>query len=275
MFNTIKNIKNSIFFTIFFVIFIVAFSGKSFATNICIGETAVSATNISSIENIYCLNPATIINTDKILANLFFIPSKYEIKELNPIGSNIIYPLNSQLVIGASLDGTFNDLFKNYNLNFKMAYRINSAFSIGAGLTNSNLNIKNNSEFNSSDVSIGSLINLDSNICAGIGLSIGNNYDSSNVRFKNLYISSGIKNIENFSFDAGFNIGINDKTSFVFGAKYALIDEIDLRIAYKTQPNTLQFGIRLNILENISLTYLVDKNSNLGFSNFISLGFEL
>ena len=54
-----------------------------------------------------------------------------------------------------------------------------------------------------------------------------------------------------------------------------LIDEIDLRIAYKTQPNTLQFGIRLNISESISLTYLMDKNSNLGFSNFISLGFEL
>lgn len=271
MFNTIKNIKKSIIIIIFFV----ATFNNLLATNNIISGSFVSGTNYSAIESIYCQNPATIINLKKLSANLFVIPSKYEIKELNPYGANVIYPLNSQFAIGASLDGTFNDLYKNYNMNVNFAYRLNSTFSIGAGLSNSNLNIKNNSKFNSNDLVFGSLINLDSNICLGLGLNIGNTYDSSNIKFKNIFVSSGIKNIENFSFDAGFNIGINDRTSFVFGAKYSLIDEIDLRIAYKTQPNTLQFGIRLIILESISLTYLVDKNSNLGFSNFISLGFEL
>ncbi len=271
MYKAIKNIIILIFINFMLLFGII----DLFCNDYAYINSFSNASSCSDFVNFDIVNPAIIYREDSLNINLAFSPYRYQMKELNPIAINLNIPISGQLKIYSDLSGIFNDLYSNYKLNISSAYSINKAFSFGAGLKYSSINIKDNGEFSEIDISIGSIIDLSRIFCIGLSAELGNNYDSTDFQIKQICLSGGIINIENFNFDLGFNIDIDKQTSMIFGAKYYINESIALRLAYKTQPNSIQAGIKIKLLKYLELYYLLDKNSNLGYSNSLIIGIEL
>jgi hypothetical protein len=268
MYRTIKNIKLSIIFTFVF------FSGinELICNEYSYINSFSNASSCSEFIKFDLVNPAIISKTDSLEINFGFSPNRYLMSELNPIAAESIIPINKQLKIHTDLSGVFNDLYSNFNFGISSSYNLNRVFCLGIGMKYSSINIKDNGNYSKYDILIGSLIDLSSNFRIGVSANFANNYDSSNIEFKQISISSGFYNIENFNFDIGFNIEINNYTSFIIGTKYNISENIALRFAYKTKPNTIEAGIKIKLLKYLDLFYLLDRNSNLGYSNSLVIG---
>ncbi len=219
-------------------------------------------------------NPAYVNINGNYETRLIISPYRFGLKELSPVEAGISLRIEDRHNINFSIFNIGNNLYGESSFELGYAVKIANKIIIGSAVDFNIMKIENFANYNMLRLHIGSKLLLTEDFSAGFSLLNLNkaSYGSDSIYvWQSAIIGISHKLSENFIFDADAIIDITRKTGFSIGFLYEIHDNLDLRIATRTEPAFYEIGIKLKNIYGFDLVLMSQYNSILGISPVLGL----
>jgi len=219
-------------------------------------------------------NPVTYLSNFNYTADLSILPQSFGIDKLSPMRLTLSLPLDSSFRLIPSTSGIFNNLYRQNQFALDAAYNITNFFAFSAGYSYNIFEIKDVEKYEYTAVRANSLISFTQNISLGLGINL-EKYSENEFELSSSSLGICYEVDDDFAFDISGYFYNNFPSSIIVSSKLNIIEDLNIRLAYKINPNTISGGISYNFIDNFSLFYILERHYYLGFSHYINLRFEL
>ncbi|MGD8780314.1 MAG: hypothetical protein PVH88_15285 [Ignavibacteria bacterium] len=258
-------------FTILSIAFLVLFSGKSSAQlNPGARQIALANSSVAQDNDVFALfnNPAGLSFSSNNQLGVFYSPAPFGLSEL----ANGFSGYKHNFQFGTVAAGYMTYGFELYRENmFTIAYSnfIDKKFSVGAAINYHTLSIERYGNDNSISFNIGGIASIQKNLRLGFlfeNLSRSSFGEEAN-QIPVVY-NSGLS--YDISKDITINAAVEKELDFdpsmKFGMEYKLIENFELRLGYKNEPDTFAAGVGINY-SIFNLDYAFYSHQYLGLTH--------
>jgi hypothetical protein len=240
----------------------------NFSPRISFPISSISVQDISD-------NPAKLINIERNTIATSYIPSTFGLKELNSHFLNFSYGHDS-LIHFVNISGIFQGIYTYSSLGYSIGYKAFEKFTPSITLSYNYINIKDFNSFGNISFDIGGVLELDKNL--DFGFSITNIFNSSLESNNNITKQKALFGFEyklhsEFIFQLGTEIRIENSSSVILSFIKRMEEFGNIGLSYSTEPQMIQFNLKLNALDDVQIYYDMNFHSILGVTNRFGLGY--
>ncbi|MFP4369451.1 MAG: hypothetical protein ACLFR2_07720 [Candidatus Kapaibacterium sp.] len=204
-------------------------------------------------------------------------PSKFGISELNSAYMAAGFFYSDNIIFRAGFGGIVNDIFSEYTAKAAGTYLFDN-FALGFEAEYSNLMVTDFNSFGYLSLNIGGLISIDKSMNAGFRLkniNAGSYPGSSAPVYRELSAGMSFEPGDKLSADINAIILLDRTFGLSAALAYNYLELLQARIAYLTNPDTMEFSVWYSATENISIAYTLNYHTVLGFSNRIGSAWKM
>lgn len=217
----------------------------------------------------YNHNPSIISTLDYSLISFKFIPSRFGMNELSPSSISFAQPLLNDIAAGINLSGISNQLYNEIAGSISSGIELSKFLKFGINIELLHISVKNYSSQYALRADAGGLLDLSDAISAGFVIkNITKDYykGADKTALMNAIFGIGFKLLDNLYFDIDASIVFNHNSGIALAGLYEIEDILYLRTAALTNPRSIEFGTKVEILDYLSISGLVNYHDMLGFS---------
>ncbi len=228
--------------------------------------------NVADVK--YPVNPARVSTNESHSIYLESAPSKFGMKELTPVMAFYRSKIVERVYIGGALAGLGNELYSEFGGAVVSALQLGEMFTFGVSLEANRIDIQNYGSDNIVKINLGGLIELSDYLTAGFAFLNANHgrYEGGGkTALQTGIFGFGIEAAEELCFDINGIIRMNRNTGFSIAGKYAFQDIGAVRIAYLTNPQTVEGGVNINTFDFLDIHASLQHHHRLGFSQYFGV----
>lgn len=237
-------------------------------------QISLANSDVALSNDVFALfnNPAGLSQINWREVGIYYSPAPFGLTEL----ANGYIAFNEPFSFGSLSVGGMTygfEIYRESKISAAYAYNYQNRFFVGASINFHTVSIQNYGNDNAFYLNIGGLAYLTNDFRFGFSFhninraSFGNEDDQIPV-----ILNSGISYdlIPTLTLNAAIEKDIKQKTSFMFGIDYDLIEYLSLRSGFSNEPSRFSAGIGINY-SLISLDYAMFTHSDLGLTHQVGL----
>ena len=233
------------------------------------GAGSASLTEISGL-----VNPAQLGNFKK--NNIFFSvsPLKYGLKELNPAVLFAGVNINDKFSFGGGIFGISNDLYTELSFTVAGSYKIGDKFVTGGSIEYSNLSVSGFGNDYMLQFNIGGLIFISDKLKSGFifrNLGRDSYTGGEETVHQSAVFGLGYKIDQSFSIDVDAIVVFENEDGISLSALYDHENILKFRLAFVSNPRSVEGGINIRIVDNIRLISSLIYYDNTGWVKDIGI----
>lgn len=236
-----------------------------------------SATGLSSLEEpVKYFNPSIISNVKSSHASISIEPNIYFLPGLNRSHLFFGHRIHENIVLASDINAIGNDLYNEFNASLNISANLGDNITLAGRMTYGRQDIKKFNNYNIINFTFGGRLDISEKMKAGIVLTNINRatYEGNDQSVnQTALISLGYELDDDIVFDVSSIILIGYGSGFSISGKYNIFEDFQVRLAYQNYPKLIEGGIQYSINEDLSMTYRINYNLNIGFINSFAFNY--